>query len=287
LLASGGDMLALMHILYPQALSALNASPGALNSLRTFDWALPYDEQVMNLESMADAMKQRIEDARNSGGQSTASVAVVFPRPGSSVNVPGSVTAPPESLRGVWQSCATEHPCACTDPSGFCLRANPVFAFQPEIIYGRPLVGLGCREASPIVQGLAIVAVNGGSSDNDDWNNGGFRGDVSRSPEMQFPTENGVLNFRTDGEGGILAPSRLRILAAADNEVGARFDTYIRKGGGDLQGVSPFNTFTVAIGDAVTTSVPLKQATAIVVYFDVQTRTASNTLTDIGTCVPQ
>jgi hypothetical protein len=128
--------------------------------------------------------------------------------------------------------------------------------------------------------------VNEGLSDNDDWNNNPRRGDVLRASEMEFPTESGILNFRTEGLGAILAPSRLRVLAAADSEVATKFDTYIRKGGGDLQGVSPFNTFTVALGDAVTTAAPLKRATAVVVYFDVQTRTAHDALTDIGACVP-
>jgi len=112
------------------------------------------------------------------------------------------------------------------------------------------------------------------------------RADIFRGSEMKFPTESGVLGYRTDGVGGILAPSRVRVLAVVDNEVGTKFGTYVRSAGGDLQGVSPFNPFTITLGDAVSSAEPLQRALAVVAYFDVQTRTASSALTTVGACVP-
>jgi hypothetical protein len=278
LLESANDMHALMNILYPQALAALRQSAGPLNALRTIDWTLPYDEQVVALENLTEVVQARIDDARNGGGGvSTAPVVLVFPKPGVTAPlIPGSVTAAPERAAAIWQP--------CTGGTGTCLRRRPTFTFVPEEIYGRPLVGLGCSEAAPVVQAFALVAVNSGSSSNDDWNNNPRRADIFRAGDMLFPTESGILGYRTDGAGAILAPSRVRVLATDATSVATIFNTHVRQGGGDLQGVSPFNSFTVDLGTDVTNAAPLSSATAIVAFFDVQTRTATGPLTSIGTC---
>ncbi|MEO7731144.1 MAG: hypothetical protein ABIY55_09250, partial [Kofleriaceae bacterium] len=272
------NLMPLMRILYPQALVAVQQSAGSsITNLRTFDWMLPYDEQINLVEVLADAIKQKIDDARNGGGQSVAPLVVVFPKPSGTVpNVPGSVTAPPERLGAVWQTCASG--------TGVCLRRKPTFTITPEDVYGRPLVGLGCGEAAPVIQTFAVVTVNSGGSGNDNWNTNPRRADISRAADMLFPTENGILGFRTDGVTGVLAPSRVRVLASADSGVGATFDEFVRRPGSDLHGVSPFGSFTVDLGDAVTTSAPLSASTALVAYFDLQTRTATGPLAGLGVC---
>jgi len=282
LLQSANDMLALMHILYPQALTSLRQSFGSFSSLRTFDWTLPYDEQVIALENIADPMHTQIETVRNAGGGlSIAPVVVVFPKPGltgSNVpNVQGSVTAAPSRVSGVWEPCPSPG-------VGFCLKRQPIFTITPEDVYGRALVGLGCQEAAPVVQSFALVTINNGGSNNDNWNTNPRRADIARAADMLFPTETGILDYRTDGVFGVLAPSRVRVLATTDAAVGTKFDEFVRRGGGDLHGVSPFGSFKVDLGPEVTTASPLTLSTAIVVYFDLQTRTATGPLAGVGTC---
>lgn len=276
LLESANDMLALMNLLYPQSLIALRQSTGPITGLRTFDWMLPYDEQVQPLETLTEVVQARIEDARNAGGLSTAPVVVVFPKPGSPApDVPGSVTASPERAAAVWEACGT----------AICLKRKPTFNISAEDVYGRPLVGLGCLEAAPVVQAFAVVAINNGSSGNDDWNNNVRRADIFRSAEMQFPTESGLRGYRTDGPGGVLTPTRVRVLATDHTSVATTFNALVRTAGGDLQGVSPFNSFTLDLGaDVTNVNLPLKSATAMVVIFDAQTRTTSGPLAGIGVC---
>lgn len=276
LLESASDALALMNILYPQALTTLRQAATPINALRTLDWTLPYDEQAFALENFTEVVQARIEDARSAGGLSIAPVPVVFPKPGiPAPAIPASVIVAPERAAAVWEPCGTS----------ICLRRKPTFTLAPEDIYGRPLVGLGCLEAAPVVQSFAVIAVNSGSSSNEDWNRNPRRADIFRGADMLFPAEAGVLDYRTDGPGALLAPSRVRILASDETGVGDVFTTSVRQPGGDLQGVSPFNSFTIDLGPAVTdATLPLKSATAMVVYFDLQTRSATGALSGVGTC---
>jgi hypothetical protein len=269
-------MLALMHILYPQALTAVQGA-SSVASLRTSDWTLPYDEEVKYLEDVAKDIKAFIDQNRSSGGLSTAPLVVSFPKPGTASAVPAALTASPERLGGVWKPCPSG--------TGYCLRENPVFAIGPEDVYGHPLIGLGCGEAAPVVEGFAAIAVSR-SDGNDDWNNNARRADIARSPDMQFPTENGIVDYRTDGDFGILAPSRVRVLAGESADVANKFAQYVRNVG-DLHGVSPFNTFSLTLGPAVSDRTsPLATASEIVVFFDVQTRTATAALAGLGVCAP-
>ena len=109
LLENGNDdMLPMMRILYPQALAQLRTSSTTqIDALRTFDWTLPYDEQVNSLEFLADAVKSRVDNARLGGGQSFAPVMVAFPKPvpvGGPPPLPidGAVIASPDRLAAVW-----------------------------------------------------------------------------------------------------------------------------------------------------------------------------------------
>src|SRR4029078_5217022 len=100
------NILPILHILYPQALATLRtAKASGIGSLHTFDWTLPYDEQLFLLESLADAVKGRIDDARNTSGQSVAPIGVLFPKPtapGTPVpDLPGFVVAAPARLAAV------------------------------------------------------------------------------------------------------------------------------------------------------------------------------------------
>jgi hypothetical protein len=139
-------------------------------------------------------------------------------------------------------------------------------------------------EAAPVVQAFAVVAVNNGNTGNDDWNNNPRRADIFRAGDMQFPTEHGILDYRTDGPGGVLAPSRVRVLATEASAVATTFSALVRPSG-DLQGVSPFNAFTLELGaDVRNANLPLRSATALVAFFDVQTRTATDPLAGVGVC---
>jgi hypothetical protein len=277
LLQLGNDnLIPMARILYPQALEALrNSSAAQINGLRTFDWTLPYDEQVARFEVLADALKARIDVARLPGGQSFAPLVVVFPKPGGSPPpfVPGAMVAAPERLKGVWEPCST----------GFCVRQRPVFTIAPDDVYGRPLEGLGCQEAAPVVQAFAVVAVNNGHSGNFDWNTNPRRADISRAAEMVFPTEDGLLVYRTDPSIA-LTPSRVRVLASEPQEVTTTFDTFVRSSG-DRHGVSPFSSFAVELGAFATDNAfPIADATAMVAFFDVQARTATSRLVGFGDC---
>jgi hypothetical protein len=273
---SNDEILPIMRILYPQALATLRATQMAqVEAVRTLDWTLPYDEQVFRLEALADAMKARVDQARNAGGQAVAPVAVVFPKPvepgATQITIPGTVNAAPERLLGVWEPCT----------AGFCLKRHPVFTIAPEDIYGHPLTGLSCQEAAPVVQAFAIIAVNGGISANDDWNTNPRRADIFRNADVKFPTEEGVLGYHLQGA---LAPARVRVLASAATDVASSFGTFVRPGG-EFQGVSAFNSFAIELGAVVTDSAfPLSSAKAIVVYFDALTRTAAGPLAGLGVC---
>jgi hypothetical protein len=272
------NMLPIMRVLYPQAIAAVR-STGALpiENLRTFDWTLPYDEQIAPLETISDIIKQKVDNARNAGGQSIAPLVLVFPKPGTTApSVPGSIVVPPERLAAVWGPCASG--------TGTCLRQRPTFTITPEDAYGHPLVGVGCGEAAPVAQSFALLTMNNGSSGNDSWNTNPRRADISRGPDMVFPTEAGVLGFRTDGVTGVLAPSRVRVLASTISNVGSTFDDFVRRPGSDLQGVSPFGSFTVDLGPEVNTAAPLTGSTAMIAYFDLQARTATGPLVGVAAC---
>jgi hypothetical protein len=284
LLDSSNDaVLPIMRILYPQALTTLQESPEPdLDALRTFDWRLPYDEQVNLLEKAADAVKARIDTARQAGGQSFAPVMVAFPKPtptGSSAPViDGAVIAAPERLAGVWEPCA----------NGFCLRRRPVFTIAPEDVYGQPLIGLGCGEAAPVVQTFAVFAVNPGDPGNAAWNTNPRRADVVHGADVKFPTEKGILSYRMEGASSVLAPTRVRVLAERASVAFSTFETFVRHDSTEQQGVSPFNSFAVDLGDVVTNpSFPIAKSTAIIVIFDLQARTALGPLTGLGICAPR
>jgi hypothetical protein len=275
LLESGNDnMMPMMRIMYPSALDLLRPQ-STVEVLRSFDWTLPYDEQVQKLEVVADDVKARIDTARLTGGQASAPVMVAFPKPSPNGTPPapisGAVIASPERLTDVWEEC----------PAGFCLRRRPVFTITPGDVYGQALVGLGCQEASPIVQTFAIFSANDGNSGNQDWNNNPHRGDIFRSQDVLFSTEGGVLGYRTEGP---IAPSRVRVLAGRAANAWTVFDTFVRNGN-ELHGVSAFGSFAVELGDDVANPTgPLGSASAIIVTLDLLTRTAAGPLDGVAVC---
>jgi hypothetical protein len=275
LLESGNDnMMPMMRIMYPSALTVLRTQ-STVEVLRSFDWTLPYDEQVNKLEVVADDVKARIDAARLTGGQASAPVMVAFPKPSPNGTPPapisGAVIASPERLTDVWEEC----------PAGFCLRRRPVFTITPGDVYGEALVGLGCQEASPIVQTFAIFSANDGNSGNQDWNNNPHRGDIFRTQDALFPTERGVLGYRMEGP---IAPSRVRVLAGRAANAWTVFDTFVRNGN-ELHGVSAFGSFAVELGDDVANPTgPLGSASAIIVTADLLTRTAAGPLEGVAAC---
>jgi hypothetical protein len=156
-----------------------------------------------------------------------------------------------------------------------------VFTVAPEDVYGQPLVGLGCQEAAPVVHTFALVAGNNGDSGNDDWNANPRRADIFRSTDGVFPTEDALLDYRMEGP---LAPSRVRLLASEHRNVWRTFDQFERPAN-NLQGVTPFGSFAVDLGDYATdASFPIAGSDTIYVVFDLQTRTSADPLASIGIC---
>ena len=162
-----------------------------------------------------------------------------------------------------------------------------MFTIAPEDVYGQPLIGLGCQEAAPVVQTFAVFGANGGDSGNATWNSNPRRADIFRGGDVSFPTEEGILGYRMDGPSASLAPSRVRVLAERASAAFATFDTFVRHDNNELQGVSPFSSFAVELGDYATSSAfPISKSSSIIVIFDLQTRTATAPLAGLGVCNP-
>jgi hypothetical protein len=274
------EMLPILRLLYPQALDAIRTrSSDLIEALRTFDWTLPYDEQVQRLEGLADIMGKRLLDALQSGGLATAPVIVAFPKPsavGATVlpRADGAVVAAPSRLPDVWERCAA-------DATRYCLRRRPKFTISPEDVYGQPLVGLGCHEVAPVVHTFAVFAGNNGDNGNEDWNANPHRADIFRSAEGAFPTETELLDYRMEGP---LAPSRVRVLAGEPQNVWHTFDLFERPAS-NLQGVTPFGSFAVELGDYATDrGFPIAGSDIIYVVLELQTRTSTSLLASVGVC---